>query len=52
MGSHCETVYVSVNEEWRDVENVEFSDHLVALNRVKSRNKIKWSLMKLPGDSR
>lgn len=34
-----EAVY-SVDEEWRDVEVVEFPDHLVMLNDVKGRPKV------------
>lgn len=51
-GQSLKKLRTSVNEGWRDMEIVEFSDHLASLKRVTSRNEIKRSLMKLPGDSR
>lgn len=51
-GQSLKKLRTSVNEEWRDIEIVEFSHHLVELKCLKSRNEIKRSLMKLPGGSR
>ena len=40
LWSIAEKAVYPVDEKWRDVEMLEFPDHLVALNGVKSRTEV------------